>query len=79
MSKVRNLTKPVILSEAQVTHIADMIYFGNDEESRALQLADFCCWTITQHLLGNSFVKPYYSLLQPQIVNGGAPLLYSGN
>jgi hypothetical protein len=68
---------PLLVSGADVTHIADMIYFGNDEESRALQLADVCCSTITQYLLGNPLAIPYYDILRPWIINEGLPLYRS--
>lgn len=51
-----------------VSHVADMIYFGDDEESRALQLVDCCCCTIARHLRGDPFASPYYEILRGQIV-----------
>lgn len=52
-----------------VSHVADMIYFGNDEESRLLQLADCCCSTIARHWRGDPTVEPYYNILRRQIQN----------
>jgi Protein of unknown function (DUF3800) len=54
------------------SHIVDTIYFGKSSESRALQLADVCCSTITRHLRGEDIAAPYYQILQRQIVNEGA-------
>ena len=54
------------------SHIVDTIYFGNSEESRALQLADVCCSTIIRHLRGDMDASPYYELLRRQIVNDGS-------
>jgi hypothetical protein len=54
------------------SHVVDTIYFGNSRESRALQLADACCSTITRHLRGDPTASPYYELLKPQVVNEGS-------
>jgi hypothetical protein len=59
-----------------VPHVADMIYFGDDKESRALQLVDCCCCTISRHLRSDPFVAPFYELLQIQIVGEGKRPLY---
>jgi len=53
------------------SHVVDTIYFGNSRESRALQLADACCSTITRHLRGDPVADPYYELLKQQVVNDG--------
>jgi len=60
------------------THLADTIYFGNSEESRALQLADVCCATITRQLRGDPAALPYYRALRGQIVNDGARPEFEG-
>jgi hypothetical protein len=54
--------------------IADAIYFGNPDESRALQLVDVCCSTITRYLLEQFYdwepiIEPYYSIIQQSIWN----------
>jgi Protein of unknown function (DUF3800) len=49
-------------------HVVDTIYFGDSHESLALQLADVCCATISQHLSGNPDAEPFYSLIRSQIV-----------
>jgi hypothetical protein len=56
----------------QKSHIVDTVYFGDSRESRALQLADVCCSTITRYLRGDTIAVPYYELLRRQIVNDGA-------
>jgi len=57
---------------ADESHVADTIYFGNSEESRALQLADVCCATITRQLRGDPVASPYYRVLQRQVATDGA-------
>lgn len=57
--------------QGHVPHVADMVYFGEGEESRALQLVDCCCATISRHLRGDPFVTPYYAILRGQIVHEG--------
>jgi hypothetical protein len=57
--------------QEHVSHVADMIYFGNDEESRALQLVDSCACTIARHLRGDPIASPYYEILKEQIVGEG--------
>jgi hypothetical protein len=54
------------------SHVVDTIYFGDSRDSRALQLADACCSTITRHLRGDPVATPYYEMLKPQITNDGA-------
>jgi hypothetical protein len=54
------------------SHVVDTIYFGDSRESRALQLADACCSTITRQLRGDPDADPYYELLKPQIANDGS-------
>ena len=55
-----------------ITCVADMIYFGNDQESRLLQLADVCCSTIARALRNDKVGAPYYEILRSQILNDGA-------
>ena len=43
-------SQPAVRAATLTSHIADMIYFGNDEESRLLQLADVCCSTIGRRI-----------------------------
>lgn len=67
--------------ETGESRIADTVYFGNSHESIALQLADVCCSTITLHLLEQDYgwgavVAPYYEILQPAILNRGAPVMF---
>jgi hypothetical protein len=54
-------------------HIIDTIYFGNSQESRALQLADVCCSTITRHLRGDPIATRYYKLLLKQMILADRP------
>lgn len=67
---------------SESSHLADVIYFGNSEESRALQLADVCCATITRELLERHYgfrpllAEAFYKTIQPQIVNDGTPPLF---
>ena len=63
--------KPAIIPDAHVSHIADMIYFGDDRASRILQLVDVCCRTISLSLRHDPLAAPYYDLLCPQIQNRG--------
>lgn len=51
------------------SHIVETIYFGNSQESRAIQLADVCCSTITRFLRGDSTAAPYYEILRPQVIS----------
>jgi hypothetical protein len=62
----------VIMPEAHVSHIADMIYFGDDKASRLLQLADACANTIVRSLRNDPIATPYYAVLQSQVQNHGA-------
>ena len=70
---------------AESSHLADVIYFGNSEESRAIQLADVCCATITRALLERYYgfrpllAEVFYKTLQPQIVNDGTPPLFKSD
>jgi hypothetical protein len=57
--------------------VIDTIYFGNSHESLALQLADVCCATITQHLLSKDDAKPFYDLIRGQVVTDGNLVVYS--
>ena len=59
-----------------VSCIADMIYFGNDQESRLLQLVDVCCSTIVRALRNDALVMPYYEILRSQILNDGTRPAY---
>jgi hypothetical protein len=61
--------------------IVDTIYFGNTENSMALQLADVCCSTITLHLLERFYnwspiVAPFYELIRPQVLIGEERPMY---
>lgn len=62
--------------ESHVPYVVDMIYFGNDEESRILQLVDSCCSTIARHLREDAFAEPFYELLVNQIVGKDERPLY---
>ena len=64
------------MPEDTLSTIADMIYFGNDEESRLLQLADVCCSTIMRALRSDTTVAPYYELLRSQVLNDGTKPAY---
>jgi hypothetical protein len=64
-------TDPQRVPYAPTSHIVDTVYFGNSEESRAIQLADVCCATITRWLRNDAAVLPYYYLLQGQVLGAG--------
>jgi hypothetical protein len=64
-------------SAPRPSHVIDTIYFGDSHESLALQLADVCCSTVTEHLLGNADAAPFYNLLRRQLVTDGSVTLYS--
>jgi len=61
------------------TRFVDTVYFGDSEDSLALQLADVCCFTITRFLLEQHYgfqpqiAEPYYEIIRSQIVNDGTP------
>jgi hypothetical protein len=57
--------------------VIDTIYFGESHESLALQLADVCCTTITQHLLGRDDAEPFYNLIRGQVITDGNLVKYS--
>jgi Protein of unknown function (DUF3800) len=57
--------------------VIDTIYFGESHESLALQLADVCCTTITQHLLGRDDAEPFYNLIRSQVITDGNLVKYS--
>ena len=59
--------------EPHRSHIADTIYFANSRESRALQLVDVCCSTISLKLQGHIVGSQYYELIRKQVVNDGVP------
>jgi Protein of unknown function (DUF3800) len=59
------------------SHVVDTIYFGDSHESLALQLADVCCATIAQHLLGKQDAEPFYNIIRRQVVTDGNPVVYS--
>ena len=64
-------TPSTIRPQDLISCIADMIYFGNDQESRLLQLADVCCSTIARALRNDKVGMPYYEILRSQINNDG--------
>jgi hypothetical protein len=66
-----------VLPQEHISHVADMIYFGDDEESRLLQLADYCCSTIARHLRNDPIAKPFYDILRLQVVNDGTMARYN--
>src|SRR5208282_6714987 len=65
------LVEPVIIPDAHVTHIADMVYFGDDKASRILQLVDVCCSTIARWIRKDVAALPFYELLRSQVQNHG--------
>jgi hypothetical protein len=67
-----------IMPDAHVSHIADMVYFGDDKASRLLQLADACCHTITRWLRNDPIAAPYYEILRRQVQNDGTRPAYEG-
>ena len=70
-SNVGSILREIGEGYLEKSHIVDTIYFGDSRESRAIQLADACCSTITRHLRGDPIAIPYYELLRPQVVNDG--------
>ena len=62
---------PTVEPQELISCIADMIYFGNDEESRLLQLVDVCCSTVVRALRNDKIGMPYYEILRSQILNDG--------
>jgi hypothetical protein len=70
-SELGPILRQILDGYVERSHVVDTIYFGDSRESRALQLADACCSTITRHLRGDSVADPYYELLKPQIVSDG--------
>jgi hypothetical protein len=73
-----------MVRSSESSHLVDVLYFGNSEESRALQLADVCCSTITLMLLERHYgvrpllAKGFYEMIQGQIVNDGTPPSFKG-
>ncbi len=57
--------------------IVDTIYFGHSHESIALQLADVCCSTITQHLMGREDGNDFYQIIRRQVQTDGRPIVFS--
>lgn len=57
--------------------IVDTIYFGDSHESLLLQLADVCCSTITQHLMGQDDARDSYGLIRRQLQTDGKPIVFS--
>lgn len=70
-SRWTEIEPAALIPDAHVSHIADMIYFGDDKASRILQLVDVCCRTISRSLCKDSLAAPYYDILCPQIQNRG--------
>jgi hypothetical protein len=64
-------------SEICPVPVIDTIYFGNSHESLPLQLADVCCATITQHLLGKHDAEPFYNIIRHQVITDGNLVVYS--
>jgi Protein of unknown function (DUF3800) len=65
------------VSEDRPARVVDTIYFGDSHESLALQLANVCCSTIAQHLLGELDALPFYNLIRNQIIAEGSVILFS--
>jgi hypothetical protein len=75
-SELAEFDQLAIMPEAHVSHIADMIYFGDDEASRLLQLVDVCCCTIARALRNDPLAAPYYEILRRQVQNDGVRPAY---
>ena len=60
-----------ISPDMKAFHIADMMYFGDSAESRALQLADVCAVTIARfHRYDfKEIAEPFYRVLELSIAN----------
>jgi hypothetical protein len=65
------------LDQLRPLPVIDTIYFGDSHESLALQLADVCSTTITQHLLGRNDAEPFYNLIRGQVITDGNLVVYS--
>ena len=67
----------VIRKEPSVS--LDTVYFGNDQTSTALQLADVCCSTITERLKEKyygrnpAYAVPFYEQIRLSVKNDGTP------
>ncbi len=57
--------------------IVDTMYFGDSEQSGALQLADVCCSAITLHLRKDPRADPYYGLIESQIIVNSVPIYFA--
>jgi hypothetical protein len=67
-----------IMPDVHISHIADMVYFGDDQASRLIQLSDACCHTIARWLRDDPTAAPYYQLLRSQVKNDGTRPTYEG-
>ena len=61
--------------------IADAIYFGDSNDSLALQLADVCCSTVTLHLLESLYgwdrcAEYFYDIIQRTVMTDGIPPMF---
>jgi hypothetical protein len=73
LSKVLGGGSFIFHEEPHIAHIADTIYFGEMNDSRALQLADLCCSTITRALRGDRWGRGFYKLIKLNVVSENPP------
>jgi Protein of unknown function (DUF3800) len=67
----------IFVRDDSPSQVIDTIYFGNSHESLALQLADVCCATIAQYLMGKHEGDSFYDAIRPQLVTDGTLIVYS--
>lgn len=60
----------------QRAHIVDTIYYGNSEDSHALQLTDVIASIIAGHLRGEPDATTLYKRIREMIHHDGDPILY---
>lgn len=71
-------SKPTGVSSSLV----DTVHFGSSDVSVALQLADVCCSTVTNHLLDTYYEQrsllaaKFYEQIRCNVLNDGTPPLY---
>lgn len=53
--------------------IRESVYFAIKDESRALQLADMCCFFLRAHASKTPHTEKYYKMLEPQMLYVRAP------
>jgi hypothetical protein len=62
---------------ARKSCLVDTVYFGNSNDSRALQLADVCASTLVLHEQKDPIASPYYDLIQFRVMNRAMPIYFT--